>query len=140
MAEPVKPFTTLTPSFCARLGGVFYFVRGAAIDGLGITVAPNVRRQNRFVADVDVVAHRLANEVRTDGVQLQIVFLQQFALALAVAGVGNGFVDFEMIAPTGQFQTVVTKFAGFARDGFQRQIGPLTREQRDRTCHTDAPA
>ena len=67
MLEPVKPLTTSTPN---APGGASP-VRASSLGGplahaLGIAVAPDVRRQDRLVPLVDVVAHRLADEVVGD--------------------------------------------------------------------------
>ena len=51
---------------------------------------------------------------------------EEIALGLAVSGVG--FVDFEVIAPAGEFETVITEILGFLRHCFARQIGPLAGE------------
>ena len=58
---------------------------------------------------------------------------EQVALAAAVAVVG--LIDLEMIAPAGQLDAVVAELFGFAGHLLQRQIGPLTGEERDRTWH-----
>ena len=77
---------------------------GPGVHAGRIAVAPDVRRQNRLVPAVDPVEHRLADQVRADGVDLQVVAFQQVACAGAIAVFGQGPLDVEMIAPAGQFQ------------------------------------
>ena len=118
-----------------RAGRVLQLLGGAAIDAGRIAVAPHVWRQNRLVPRVDRVEHGLADQVRADGVHLQVVALQQVAAVGAVAVVGQRLVDLEMVAPAGQLQPLIAELAGLAGHVLQRQIGPLAGEQRDRSSH-----
>ena len=114
MLEPVKPLTTPTPSFCAARAVFLHFFGGPGVDAGRIAVAPDVRRQDGLVPRVDLVQHGLADQVGADGVQLQVVALQQVASAGAIAVVGQRLVDLEMVAPAGQLEAVVAELAGFA--------------------------
>ncbi len=78
---------------------------------------------------VDDVEHGLAHQVGADGVQLQVVALEQIAAAGAIAVFGHRPADVEMIAPAGQFKSLIAKIAGLASHVFQRQIGPLAGKQ-----------
>ena len=57
----------------------------------------------------------------------------QVALPAAIGVVG--LLDLKVIAPTGELDAVVAELLGFAGHLLQRQIGPLTGEESDRTCH-----
>ena len=48
------------------------------------------------------------------------------AAGIAVGLVGLG--DFKVVAPAGEFHTVVAEGFGFLEHGVDRQIGPLTGE------------
>src|SRR5262249_2160555 len=111
----------------------------AAIDAVRVAVAPDVRWQDRLMPRVDAVAHGLAHEVRADLVALQIVAIQEVALRAAVVGIGDGLIDFKVVAPAGELDTLITKIAGLAAHIFERQIGPLAGEQRDGTGHGWTP-
>ena len=52
-----------------------------------------------------------------------------------VAGVREGLVDLEVVAPAGEFEAVVAEVAGEAADLLQRQVGPLAGEEREVTGH-----
>src|SRR4029453_10172372 len=78
-------------------GRVFQLFGGALIDGIGLAVPPDVGGQNGFVSFVYLVANGLADEVGADGVALQLVRIEQVALAAAIGIVG--LIDLEMVAP-----------------------------------------
>jgi len=61
--------------------------------------------------------------------------LEQFAVGGHVPGVTERGGDVEMIAPAGELEAVVSKGLGLGRQVRNRQIGPLTGEQGDRTTH-----
>src|SRR4029079_7524948 len=96
-------------------------------------LVPVMRWHVRLVPVVYRFADGLADEVGTDRVALQFVRVQQVAFAPAVAVVG--LLDLEMIAPARQLDPVIAELLGFASHLLQRQIGPLTREERNRTWH-----
>ena len=104
----------------------------------GLPSPQTTRRQDALVAGVDVVEHALADQVVRDGEQLQVVLFEQVAFAAAVGVVGDGLVDLEMVAPAGQFESVVAEVAGLFAQRFQRQIGPLTGKERDGASHCDS--
>lgn len=91
------------------------------------------------MAGVNGVEDRLADKVVRDGVDLQVVLLEQLPLAGAVGVVRESLVDFEVVAPASQFEPVVTKVAGLLAEIFQLEIGPLAGEQRNRTSHRENP-
>lgn len=82
------------------------------------------------MTSVDVVKNCLADEVIGDCEQLQLMLFQKFAFTSAIGIIGQRFVDFKMVAPAGQFQTVIAKFACFLTQRFQWQIRPLARKQK----------
>ena len=85
-------------------GGVDHVLGGPGVDLGRVAVAPNVRRQDRLVPRVDVVQHRLADQVVADGEHLQVVLFQQFAFLGAVVVLVEGLIDLEVVAPAGQFR------------------------------------
>ena len=135
MLEPVKPLTTPTPSFCAARAVFFISSAARCVDAGRIAVAPDVRRQDGLVPLVDVVQHRLADQVVADGEHLQVVLFQQLALLGAVVVLGQGLVDLEVVAPAGQLQAVVAEFVAFPGQFGHGQVGPLAGEQRYRSSH-----
>ena len=62
-------------------GGVLHVVGGAAIHTGRVAIAPHMRRQNRFVPRIDPIAHCLTNQVRANRMALQVVTIEQVALA-----------------------------------------------------------
>ncbi len=55
------------------------------IDTFRLAVAPNGWGEDRLVTGIDVVAHRLPNQMIGDGEELQIVLVEQVSLAAAIA-------------------------------------------------------
>jgi hypothetical protein len=84
---------------------------------------------------VDVVTDRLADQVSANRVALQIVARQHLSFSAAISIVGNRLVDFEMVAPTGQFDTVVSEIGHHAAEVVNRKIGPLASKECDWTRH-----
>ena len=82
-----------------------------------------------------VVADGLADQVVGDRPALQSVLVEQPATAFQVAGVGQCLVDLEVVAPAGEFQTVVAEVAGEPADLLQRQVRPLSGEEREVAWH-----
>lgn len=113
--------------------GFFQLLGGALAHAFGITVTVDVVGQDLRVALVDVVTHRLADQVAGNGEALHAVFVQQLTFGLAVGGVG--FVDFEVVAPAAEFDTVIAEGLGFFDDGFAGKVGPLAGEEGDGSCH-----
>ena len=79
------------------------------------------------MARVNVVAHGLADEVRGDRIVFQAVAVEQLAFRLAVSGVC--LVDFKMVAPTGEFEPVVTEGFRLGAHFFDAEVGPLAGEK-----------
>ena len=84
---------------------------------------------------VDRVADRLADEVRADRPAAEPVPLEQLALRLHVAGIGDGPVDLEVVSPAGELDTVEAPGLELRGQVGERQVGPLAGEQGDGTCH-----
>ncbi len=82
------------------------------------------------MAGVNVVENGLPDEVIADRPRLQALFFQDVMAGFTVGGrVGpRRLRDIEMIAPAGQFYTVVTERLRFGGKRLKRQIGPLTGE------------
>jgi hypothetical protein len=119
----------------AGAGGVDHLLGGALTDAFGLTIAPDVRRQDQLVALVDQVADGLADQVRGNGEGAQAVRLEDIPAALAVALVLGRLVHFEMIAPAGEFDAVIAEALGLLADIIESQVGPLPGEKCDWTSH-----
>jgi hypothetical protein len=91
------------------------------------------------VAGIDIVADRLTDEMVGQREQLQVMPFEKIPLPRTIGIVGQGLVDFEMVSPARQFQSVIPEFLGFLAQGLQRQISPLTSKQRDGTPHVQSP-
>ena len=68
-----------------RAGRVLQLFGRATVDPRRIAVTPYVGRQNRLVPLVDRVQHGLANQVRADGMHLQVVAFEQVPPRGAIA-------------------------------------------------------
>ncbi len=118
-----------------RPGGVDHVLRSPLLDAFRLAVAPDLGREDGLVTLVDVVADALADQVVRDGEHLQPVLVEHRPLGLAVLVVLEGLVDLEVVAPAGQFQAVIAPALGLLRQDLQRQVRPLSREKRYRSCH-----
>lgn len=125
--------------FLRGAGSVLHLFGGALIDTGGFAVAPNPRRENRLVPLINEVAYRLPDKVVADGVTLQVVPIEQVAFAGDVLAIGQGFVHLKVVAPTGEFQTLIAEVARLLGKLFERQIGPLSSKESDRSCHGRSP-
>jgi len=85
------------------------------------------------VARVDVVADGLADEVVGNRETRQAVIGEQFPLLFNVFRVDR--IDVEVVAPTGEFKTIVAHVFGERGEFFKGKIGPLAGEQGDGTGH-----
>src|SRR5690606_30129085 len=116
--------------------GVLHLLGGALPYAFGVAVAPDARGQDPLVPLVDrVVADGLPDEMVGDRPDLEVVLLQRLQLARDVGVVGQGLVHLEVVAPAGDLQAVVAPFRGEPADLLDRQVGPLTGEQRDWPGH-----
>lgn len=88
-----------------------------------IAVPPDIVRKFGLLA-VDVVAYRLADEMRGDGMALEAMFFQKGALGIAIGEVG--FRHLEVVSPAGEFHPIVAKRFGLLHDGGGRHVRPLT--------------
>ena len=102
-------------------------------DAFRVTIAPDLIRKHSSVADVGVVADRLTNKMCRDGEELQIVFFQQGQFGIAIGLIC--LVDFDMVAPTGKFKSVVTKGHRLFANVLKCQIGPLAGEEGNGSFH-----
>jgi hypothetical protein len=73
-----------------------------------------------------------------EGVAGEAVVLEQLPFLVDVFLAVDCGVHVEVIAPAGEFEAAIAKFAGLAGQVFQREIGPLTGKQGDRTRHGDS--
>ena len=121
--------------FLGGAGCVFHFFGRTAIDTGRVAIAPDVIGENAFVSGIDVIEHGLSDEVVGNGEEFEAVFFEEFAFAGAVGVVGEGFLDFEVVAPAGKFESVVAEFFGFFAECFEGEVGPLAGEEGNGTCH-----
>ena len=117
------------------LAGLDHLQRRALADTFGLAVAPDIRRQDRLVALVDIVADRLANEVAGDRVGSEAVVGKKLPLLLDVVFLGDGRIDIKVIAPAGELKAVVAHFRRKRREFLKRKIGPLAGEECDWSGH-----
>ena len=76
---------------------------GAVRHAVGPAVAPDVVGHQRFVAGVHGVGDRLADFVRSNDGDLQVVAGEEFEPAGGVAGLGEAELHFEVVAPAAEF-------------------------------------
>src|SRR3990172_1982079 len=93
-----------------------------------LSVAPNIRRQDRFVTAVNIIANRLADQMSRNRKNLQPVLLQQLTLRLAVPVVRKRLINLEVVSPASQLKTVITPGGSLLRQLRQGQIRPLSRK------------
>ncbi len=135
MLLPVNPLTTSTPNFCAARAVFFISSIARSLTPAGVAVAPNVVGQDRLVALVDVVQHRLADQMSADRVALQPEIVQQLPFPFAVVVFLQCLVDLKVIAPASQFDSVVAELGRRASHLIDRQVGPLAGKKRDGSRH-----
>lgn len=119
--------------------GGLHFVGSALVDAFRVAVAPDVWGQYGFMTLVHFVGNGLTDQVVGDGEQLQTVIAQDFALSIAVGLVAGGFLNVEVIAPTGEFKSVEAHLPGEGSKFGERQIGPLAGKQGNWSCHNVFP-
>ena len=139
MLDPVNPFTWVTPNAAAARAVSATRCGRALPDALGVPVAPDLRREDRLVAPVDRVADGLADEVAGDRLADEALRLEQLALRLAVARIGERGRDVEVVAPARELEPVVPPFGDARRQVLQGEVRPLTGEERDGARHDESP-
>src|SRR5215216_403856 len=101
---------------------------------LRVTITPDPWVDHVLVAIVDDrFAHRLTIEVVRDRPTAEPMFLQNVLATPDIPVIFGSFCDVEMITPAGDLQSVVAPFRSESAHLLERQIGPLSREQRDRS-------
>src|ERR671938_283389 len=91
------------------------------------------------MALVERVTYGLADKMRRHGVARKAMAVEELALTVEIVRLPKRAVDLEMIAPAREFQAVESPPGGPLGQVGERKIGPLAREQCDRTTHTKAP-
>ena len=87
------------------------------------------------MALVDTVTDRLADQVITDGVTLQAVALEDIPPILTVIVIFERSDHVEMVAPTGDFDTVIAEGFRLLANGLKIQVSPLAGEKCDWSTH-----
>jgi hypothetical protein len=114
--------------FSARFTGVDQFPGGSLADSFGVAVAVDCGREDCGVAFVDGIANCLTDEVIGYREAREIVFLEKLPTSLHVAVFIEGFLDIEMVAPTGEFNAIVAHVFDFGEKFGKRKVGPLAGE------------
>src|SRR4051794_887224 len=91
------------------------------------------------MALVEWVTYGLADKMRRHGVAREAMAVEELALTGEIVGLAKRTVDLEVIAPAREFQPVESPVGGPLSQVREREIGPLAREQCDRTTHTRPP-
>jgi hypothetical protein len=112
----------------------------ALSDALRVAVPPDLRREDRSVALVDRVADSLADEVAGDRLADKPPRLEQLAVAAAVVNVAQCSRDIEVVTPACELEPVVAPVGHARRQVLQKEVRPLTGEERDGARHGDAPS
>ena len=124
--------------FRGRTSSVLDLLRGSFAHAFGVSMPPDMLRQNLMMAFIDPIADRLAHEVGRDRPALEPVFGQQVMSTLTVPVLLDRAGHLEVISPAGQFQTVVAQPGGDRGHFGESEIGPLAGEERDWSMHGDA--
>ena len=127
-AGACKTVHNVDTKFLGSASGVLEFFNRPFVDPIRIAVSPNVLGKNRLMTFVDVIEDSLSYKVGADGVALEFVTVQQFPLLLDIVVICQCLVDFEMVAPACEFDSIVSEFMGHPCHGFDRQISPLASE------------
>ena len=114
-----------------RAGGLCgerHFLRSAATDALGLAIAPDIGRENGFVADVDRVTNGLADEVARDREAGETMVGEEFPFFANVGFRRSGLVDIEVVAPARELDAVVAHLFHKRGEVGEREVGPLAGE------------
>ena len=84
---------------------------------------------------VYAIANGLSDQMVADRPDLEAVLLEYVASALTITVILERAGYIEMIAPTGQFQPVISPGRCLFCERIQSQIGPLACEKRNGTGH-----
>src|SRR5258708_1057714 len=117
----------LDGKFRGRSCRVHEFLTGALADAFWIAIAPDAWRENALVPLVNNgITNRLPNQVIADCITLQAVFVPNVPTEFYIFIVGKHPVDFQVIAPAGQFEAVIAPRSGFLRNFVKGEVGPLS--------------
>ena len=94
-----------------------------------------MRWHDALVAFVDQVTDGLADEMAAECEALEAVLLEQNAFGAHIAVGLQCFLDVEVVAPAGQFQSVIAHRLGERREFGQRQVSPLSGKECDWSGH-----
>jgi hypothetical protein len=75
----------------------------------------------------------------TDSEAFQAIFVEDVPTAWDVSIVAEGFINFKVVAPAGDLDTIVTKGFGFGAQVVEGKVGPLAGEEGNRTGHRETP-
>jgi len=87
------------------------------------------------VPGVDQIAHRLPDQMAGKGVTGETMGAKQLPFFVDIFLAGQRRLHIEVVAPTGELDTIVAHGPDHRGKFLQGQIGPLAGEQRDRTWH-----
>ena len=89
------------------------------------------RRETVGAAVVVGIAGELPGKMIADRPDFEIVLFQGIQQLFTVFFIGCGFVDIQMVAAGGEFESLIAPGCGFFRHCLERQIRPLSGEQSD---------
>jgi hypothetical protein len=87
------------------------------------------------VPRIDAIAHRLSDQMRAERPAAKPIPAEEVAELSSVLLLGKHTVDFEVVSPACELETVESPSAARRRQVGQRQVGPLAGEQRHSTRH-----
>ena len=114
-----------------RAGGLCgerHLFSGAAADAFRFAIAPDIGREDGFVAGIDRITDGLADEVARDREAGEAVVGEEFPFFADVGFRRGGLVDIEVVAPAGEFDPVVAHFFDKRGEICEWQVGPLAGE------------
>ncbi len=109
-------------------------------DSLGTAVAPDVIGEQKAVTRLDRVANRMANTVSAQDRYAEFQTIEQRELGRTVIVLARRPLHFEMVAPAGEFQALITPLGDAQRQFLQGQVGPSTAEENDWPGHGEDSA
>ena len=114
-----------------RAGGLCgerHLFGGTTADAFRFAIAPDIGREDGFVAGIDRITDGLADEVARDREAGEAVVGEEFPFFADVGFRRGGLVDIEVVAPAGEFDTVVAHFFDKRGEICEWQVGPLAGE------------
>jgi hypothetical protein len=87
------------------------------------------------VPRIDAIAHRLSDQMRAECPAAKPIPVEMSAEISGILLFGQRTVDFEVVSPACELETVESPSAALRRQFGELQVGPLAGEQRHSTRH-----